>query len=172
MSTTKRLVVNATSGEYIVAASNANEAISPTNIKISRETSFGIADVKPVRAGPAILFAQRKGKNDNPSRRLRELVYNFQTDSYAAPDLTILSEHITHPGLVQGAYVASPDLMIWYARTDGARRGDDLRARPAGGRLAPPRRRRQRQGAQALASIPGGEGDELWMIVERYIDGL
>jgi len=170
MSTTKRLVINATSGEYIVAASNANEAISPTNIKISRETSFGIADVKPVRAGPAILFAQRKGKNTNPSRRLRELVYNFQTDSYTAPDLTILSEHITHPGIVQGAYVASPDLMIWYARTDG--------------HIAAMTYERDQQvvgwhhhfvggngAVKHCASIPGGEGDELWLIVERYIDG-
>ena len=119
MNTTKRLVVNATSGEYTVAASNQNEAITSTNIKVSRETSFGIANVKPVRAGPAILFAQRKGWNANPARRLREFVYNFQTDSYASPDLTILSEHITIPGITQGAYVASPDLMIWYIRADG-----------------------------------------------------
>jgi hypothetical protein len=170
MSTTKRLVINATSGEYIVAASNQNEAISPTNIKISRETSFGIADVKPVRAGPAILFAQRKGKNTNPSRRLRELVYNFQTDSYTAPDLTILSEHITHPGIVQGAYVASPDLMIWYARTDGHVAAMTYERDQqvvgwhhhivGGGGLV-----------RHVASIPGGEGDELWMIVERFIGG-
>src|SRR5262245_5828644 len=168
MSTTKRLVVNATSGEYVVAASNQNEAISPTNIKISRETSFGIADVKPVRAGPAILFAQRKGKNTNPARRLRELVYNFQTDSYIAPDLTILSEHITHPGIIQGAYVASPDLMIWYARTDG-----DVVAMTyerdqqvvgwhhhflGGGGMV-----------KHVAAIPGDEGDELWLITERSV---
>jgi hypothetical protein len=170
MSTTKRLVVNATSGEYTVAASNQNEAISPTNIKISRETSFGIADVKPVRAGPAILFAQRKGRNDNPSRRLREFVYNFQTDSYASPDLTILSEHITEPGLVQGAFVASPDLMIWYARADGHvvamtyERDQQVvgwHHHVIGGNGK----------ARKIASIPGATGDELWIIVERVIDG-
>jgi hypothetical protein len=171
MSTTKRLVVNATSGEWTVAASNQNEAITPTNIKVSRETSFGIADVKPVRAGPAILFAQRKGRNDNPSRRLREFVYNFQTDSYASPDLTILSEHITNPGLVQGAFVASPDLMIWYARADG--------------HVAAMTYERDQQvvgwhhhvvggngKVRKMASIPGVTGDELWMIVERVINGV
>src|SRR5262245_41108498 len=168
MSTTKRLVVNATSGEYIVAASNLSEAISPTNIKISRETSFGIADVKPVRAGPAILFAQRWGKNTNPSRRLRELVYNFQTDSYVAPDLTVLSEHITYPGIIQGAYVASPDLMIWYARSDGDiaamtyERDQQVVGRPhhslGGGGMV-----------KHVAAIPGDEGDELWLITERSV---
>jgi hypothetical protein len=170
LSTTKRLVVNATSGEYTVAASNANEAITSTNIKVSRETSFGTALVKPVRAGPAILFTQRKGRNENPARRLREFVYNFQTDSYAAPDLTILSEHITAPGLIQGAYVAVPDLMIWYARADG-----DMVAMTyerdqqvvgwhhhqiGGGGLA-----------RGVASIPGQDGDELWIIVERVVGG-
>jgi hypothetical protein len=170
LSTTKRLVVNATSGEYTVAASNANEAITSTNIKVSRETSFGTALVKPVRAGPAILFTQRKGRNENPARRLREFVYNFQTDSYAAPDLTILSEHITAPGLIQGAYVAVPDLMIWYARADG-----DMVAMTyerdqqvvgwhhhqiGGGGLG-----------RGVASIPGQDGDELWIIVERVVGG-
>ena len=171
MTTTKRLVVNTSSGEHTVAASNANEAITSTNIKVSEETSFGIADVKPVRAGPAVLFAQRKGRNENPARRLREFVYNFQTDSYAAPDLTILAEHITDPGLVQGAYVASPDLMIWYVRADG-----DMVAmtyerdqqvvgwhhHPIGGNGK----------ARHTASIPGATGDELWLIVERNIPGL
>jgi hypothetical protein len=168
MSTTKRLVVNATSGEYTVAASNTNEAITSTNIKISRETSFGIANVKPVRAGPAILFAQRRGWNQNPARRLRELVYNFQTDSYVAPDLTILSEHITAPGILQGAYVAGPDLMIWYVRADG-----EIVAMTY-------ERDQQVVGwhhhilggdgfAEHIASIPGSDNDELWMIVERLV---
>ena len=170
LNTTKRLVVNATSGEYTVAASNTNEAITSTNIKISRETSFGISSVKPVRAGPAILFAQRKGWNTNPARRLREFVYNFQTDSYVAPDLTILSEHITLPGITVGAYVATPDLMIWYVRADG-----DLVAMTY-------ERDQQVVGwhhhilgglgkARHDASIPGADGDELWMIVERVING-
>jgi hypothetical protein len=170
MSTTKRLVVNATSGEYTVAASNINEAITSTNIKISRETSFGIASVKPVRAGPAILFAQRRGWNQNPARRLREFVYNFQTDSYVAPDLTILSEHITQPGITQGAYIASPDLMIWYVRADG-----DIAAMTY-------ERDQQVVGwhhhhlggngiAEHIASIPGTNGDELWLIVRRIING-
>ena len=171
MATTKRLVINCTSGEYTVAASNANEAITPTNIKVSRETSFGIADVKPVRAGPAILFAQRMGKNSNPSRRLREFVYNFQTDSYVAPDLTILSEHITYPGMVQGAYIASPDLMIWYALEDGTisamtyERDQQVvgwHHHVLGGNGA----------ARKVVSIPGDDGDELYLIVERIIDGV
>jgi hypothetical protein len=170
MSTTKRLVVNATSGEYTVAASNQNEAITSTNIKVSRETSFGIANVKPVRAGPAILFPQRKGWNQNPARRLREFVYNFQTDSYVAPDLTILSEHITAPGITQGAYIATPDLMIWYVRADG----DIVAMTYERDQQVVGWHHHQLGGsgrAEHDASIPGVDGDELWLIVNRTING-
>jgi hypothetical protein len=168
MASTKRLALMATGAEYIVQATSTSEAITPTNIKISRETSFGTSTVHPVRAGPAILFAQRAGVNTNPARRLREFVYNFQTDSYLAPDLTILSDHITFPGLVDGAFCATPDMLIWYARADGMLIGVTYERdqqvvgwhkHPLGGNGA----------VRKTAAIPGQTSDELWMIVDRYI---
>jgi hypothetical protein len=129
MSTTKRLVVNATCGEYTVAASNQNEAISPTNIKISRETSFGIADVKRCGLGlPSCSRSARAATRTRPAACANSSTTSRPTAT-PRPDLTILSEHITDPGLVQGAFVASPDLMILVRAGGRARRCDDLRAR-------------------------------------------
>lgn len=168
MLSTKRLNLLTTSKEYVVGVPT-DKAITPTNIKVSPETSFGSAYVRPVRAGPAILFAQRAGKNENPAHRLREFVYNFQTDSFTAPDLTILAEHITDPGLVSGAFIPTPDMVVWYARADGAMVGLTYERDQQvvgwhkhiiGGSGAKVTR---------LASIPGDNSDELWMIVERRI---
>jgi hypothetical protein len=174
MESTKRLNLFATGGEYIGQATSTNEALTPTNIKTSPETAFGTAEgVKPIRAGPAVLFAQRKGKNENAPRRVREFVYNFQTDQFTAPDLTILADHITKPGLVRGAYIASPDVMVWYCRADGnlctltyerdqqvvGWHAHFLGANDDGALV------------KDLSPLPGDTGDELWMIVERVING-
>lgn len=173
LNSTKKLVLLTSSSEYILSASRSDEAVTPTNVRMSRETNFGSANVRPIRAGPAVLFAQRAGDNANPARRLREFVYNFQTDSYVAPDLTILAEHITYPGIVAGAFQATPDLVVWYARSDGDLVGltyerdqqvvgwhkHALGANEDGGLV------------KWLASIPGSQADEVWMIVERQING-
>jgi len=168
----KKLAVLTTSSEYIMSASRSDEALTPKNVKISRETSYGSAYNKPIRAGPAVLFAQRAGDNANAPRRIREFVYNFQTDSFTAPDLTLLSEHITYPGLLDGAFQATPDLVVWYPRTDGdlvgltyerdqqvvGWHGHELGANQSGGLV------------KQAVTIPGADGDEVWMIVERVIN--
>ncbi len=170
---TKRMVELSTSAELVMSASRADEAITPTNVKISPETNYGVTDVRPVLAGPAVLFVQRKGKNTNPGRRVREFVYNFQTDSYVAPDLTILSEHITKPGLVSGAFQAAPDLVVWYARADGAMVGMTYERdqQVVGWHKHGLGANSDGSGVQCVATIPGDEGDEVWMIVSRVIDG-
>jgi hypothetical protein len=159
-----------TSSEYVLRASRSDEAITPTNVRIARETSYGTANVEPLRIGPVVLFAQRAGDPANPPRRIREHVYNFQTDSYVAPDMTILSEHITASGIVRGAFQQHPDMVIWYALASGSFIGMTYerdqqvigwhRHQLGGGGLV-----------QDIVSLPGVHGDEIYMIVQRVIGG-
>ncbi len=51
--------------------------------------------------------------------KIQELVFDFDTDSYKAPDLTILSEHVTENGIVEMAYQKEPDSILWCVRDDG-----------------------------------------------------
>ena len=37
-------------------------------------------------------------------RKIRELAYNYDTDGYVAPDLTILNETVTETGIKEMAY--------------------------------------------------------------------
>ena len=59
------------------------------------------------------MFVQRA------SRKVRELVYNFDSDSYQAPDLTVLAEHITDSGITEMAFQQEPDNIVWCVLTDG-----------------------------------------------------
>ena len=112
MKATRTLIVMTTGGEYAVSAGTAS-AITPTNISIIKQSNYGSAGVDALSIGNATIFLQRA------KRKMRELAYNFDTDGYVAPDLTILSEHITDSGITQMDYQQEPYSVVWGTRTDG-----------------------------------------------------
>ena len=59
------------------------------------------------------MFVQRA------KRKVRELVYNYDTDGFIAPDLTILAEHISDSGITEMSYQQEPQSILWCVRTDG-----------------------------------------------------
>ena len=59
------------------------------------------------------MFVQRA------KRKIRELAFSTQSDSYVAPDMTILAEHITAGGIEEMAYQQEPDSVAWCVRADG-----------------------------------------------------
>ena len=113
---TRTLICMTTGGEYSVSAGNSS-AITPTNISIVKQSNYGSAGVDALSIGNATIFLQRA------KRKIRELAYNFDTDGYVAPDLTILADHITESGVVQMDYQQEPHSVVWAARTDGVLSG-------------------------------------------------
>ena len=69
MSAGRTLVVGTTGGEFAVRSAASDEPITPLNIQIKRQSTFGTADTQPIQIGPATLFLQRA------KRKIRELVY-------------------------------------------------------------------------------------------------
>ena len=170
------LAVGTVGGEFIVAASTAGEALTPTNVRVVRQTTYGSHNTGPIRISSVLLFIQRA------RRKVREFVYKFETDSYVAPDLTILSEHLTSTGLVEMAFQQEPDSTVWCVLEDGTLLGMTYlrdqevvgwHSHVLGGKS-------DAAGTQAVvesvAVIPGtgndGAGvDELWVSVHRYVNG-
>ena len=113
---TRTLICMTTGGEYSVSAGNSS-AITPTNISIVKQSNYGSAGVDALSIGNATIFLQRA------KRKIRELAYNFDTDGYVAPDLTILADHISETGIVQMDYQQEPYSIVWAARTDGVLSG-------------------------------------------------
>ena len=107
------LVVGTSGGEFAASSSATGEPLTPTNVQIKRQTTYGASKVSPVQSGNAVLFLQRA------KRKIRELVYNFDVDGYIAPDMTILAEHISEGGFDDIDIQQEPDNIIWAVRADG-----------------------------------------------------
>ena len=166
----RTLVVGTTGGEFTVSADGTNASITPTNVTIKRQSSFGSANVDAIPAGNAILFLQKA------KRKIRELAYNFDSDGYVAPDLTILNEAVTKTGINEMSYQQEPDSIIWCVREDGQlagltyQRSENVIAwhrHIFGGVFG--------SGdavCESVASISGTlTEDEVWVIIKRTING-
>lgn len=112
MKATRTLIVMTTGGEYAVSA-GSGIAITPTNISIVKQSNYGSSNVDALSIGNATIFLQRA------RRKIRELAYNFDSDGYVAPDLTILADHISETGILQMDYQQEPYSVVWGVRTDG-----------------------------------------------------
>lgn len=106
-----------TSGEEIIMASgNFDEALTPSNVTMRAQSFYGSTPIQPIQLQNSILFVERNGQR---VREMRELSpYVAQTD-FVAPDLTLLAEHITKPGIVEMDFGRLPDPLAYFVRSDG-----------------------------------------------------
>jgi hypothetical protein len=151
-------------GEF--SMSGGEGPLTPTNVRIRSQTTYGASACRPVRVGNEIVWVSRGG------RKVRSSGYRFDSDSYAAPDLSILAEHITDGGedggIFEMAYTQEPDQLVWMIRGDGVLvylaldRDQDAvgfsRATTLGY-------------FDSVAVIPNGDHDQAWVATERTIDG-
>ena len=174
----RTLLIGTVGGEFVATASTSAEPITPTNIQIKRQAGYGTSDVDALLAGNRILFVQRAGK------KVRELVFDFDSDGYIAPDLTLLAEHIAGSGVGTGftnwTYQQEPDSIVWVVRSDGVltgmtyQRGENVVAwhrHILGGAFSSGNAVVESVAAisNSLASSKGE--DSLYMIVKRTING-
>lgn len=174
ISTDKGLLAGTAAGEWLVRPSSLTEALTPTNISAKEATHYGSTTASPVSAGKAQLFIQRAG------RKVRELAYVFEVDGFKAPDMSLLAEHITRPGIDEIAYQEQPQAIMWGARSDGVLLGLTYErdqkvvawhrhelggtSNAAGDEIPV---------VESVAVIPAPDAtrDELYMVVQRYING-
>jgi len=161
MAAAKALMPLTYGGEYTMEGGN-DEALTPTSVKARSPSVYGCNQVKPLRIGNEVLFVQRAG------RKVRSLAYSITTDTYNAPDLTVLAEHITASGIADMAYQQEPGSRLWCVRKDGKLATLTL-DRDEGVIAWTPQ---QTDGLyESCATIPNAEGDEVWFIVQRTVDG-
>ena len=106
------LFVGTEGGEFTVSESNSGEAFGPANVKFSPQTSKGSCSIQPAKVADSTLFVQRSGK------KVHELVYDFNSDSFVVPDVTVFAEHIPRPGISNIAW-EDDRCILWCVRKDG-----------------------------------------------------
>ncbi len=152
------LCMGALSGEGTAESDNIITPTNPPSIK--SQTTHGSAEVQPIRIGKAVLFLQKAQK------KIREFVYDYATDAYNAPDLTILSSHISGDGILGMIYQQEPLPIIWAYTADemiGCTYDRSINAigwhrHPTDGVV------------KSLITIPYQNKDQVWGIVQRTIN--
>jgi len=109
----QKMAIGTAGGEFTFSSSGNEEAVTPTNLRVLRQGTRGVHTTRPVRVDNRVLFIQYH------QRKLRELAFDFASDSFVSPDLTILSENVTGDGLVEMAFQQEPDSVVWAVRDDG-----------------------------------------------------
>jgi hypothetical protein len=156
------LIIGCVGGEWRVGADDSGTAITPTNVTAKERDTTGCANTLPVTVDDATLFVQRE------QRQIRELSYQFEVDGYKAPDLAILSEHITESGILGLTYQQNPLSVVWSYRADGKFLGMTyLRDQDVVGWHI-----HETDGeVESMVTIPGDGYVEVWAIVKRTVNG-
>lgn len=112
---TSNLVIGTAGAEWIAKQASTADPLSPTNIQVLQQTTYGSDSVPVRRVGTSALFVQRSG------RKIRELQYNFDVDAYIAKDVSILSEHLFTENnyTVDNTFQSEPDSIYWIAMQSG-----------------------------------------------------
>lgn len=171
----KALQIGTFGGTFSASSGSDTVPISPTNIIVVRDTTYGSAAIIPKRIGNFIYYIQRNLKT------LRELGENPESiaETQRALDITVLSDHITgDDGIVDMAYQQSPNNVLWLVRDDGevatlTRQIDQevigWTRQILGGSFVSTATAQAE--VESVAVIPGFTGDDqVWFIVKRTID--
>lgn len=163
------LHIGTRAAEHVLSASNTSEALTAGNVRAQRRTTRGSKpQVAPVLVGSSLLFVQRSG------RKLIELLLDDESDSETtADDLTVLADTVVQTGIRKMAYQQEPHRVIWCVLDDGQlvafsyEREQQVAAwhrHPLGGTDVV---------VESVAVIPhqDGDGDQVWLVVKRTIDG-
>ena len=162
----RQLQILTAGGEY-VATGGADNPITPTNIRVSSETTHGCRGVAPLRVGDVTLFVTRAGK------QLREFTIRADSisDVYVAPDLLLLAEHLTEgTTIVDLAYQREPRSTIWALRSDGVLLACSYRREE---NVVAWSRHTTCGTFESVAVIPhpDGDRDQVWVTAKRTIAG-
>lgn len=157
-----RTLIALTYGGEFTLSGGVEKAIAPTNIQVKNQSTYGCNRVRPCRIGNELYFAQRA------NRKIRAMAYRYDTDAYSAPDVSVLSEHLTESGVVDMAYQQEPESVMWLVRADGALASVTVdREQDVIGWAS-----HTTDGAyESVATVPVAGGEEAWLVVKRHVNG-
>lgn len=161
-----RLLVGTQGSEWQIWQENTTTGFSPSNIQAKQMSGWGSASVKPQLIDISVLYCHRSQK------RFYEATYNYLYDLYRSKDMNYLADHILRDGngVVDTALQLDPYPTLWVLRADGVLIGltyvqDE--------QITAWHRHVYDGVVESIACIPNPQtnSDQLWMIINRTING-
>jgi len=109
----QRLLVGTSGSEVSIRSSSLDRPLTPTNITLKDASTFGSANVSPVRKDSKGIFVHRSGK------KVMATGFSFDDKDYRSGDLTELNEDICGTGITELAIQREPETYVWCVREDG-----------------------------------------------------
>lgn len=161
------MLIGTLAQEFAAFGGGLGDPITPTNTRIVPQSNEGSAAIQPARAGNEVLFVNRSG------RKIYAIDFDAAGGNYQAIDLTELASHITAGGytFTRLAWARNPASVMWALRSDGLlcsltyRKDQQIwgwARHPLGDGTV-----------ESICVIPSPDGtvDDLWMIVNRTVNG-
>lgn len=156
------LIVMTTNAEWAVNGSDGIFCASPAPVS-NLQSYYGSSKIKPIVSGSMVLFVQSGGSI------IRDLGYNYLSDSYDGEELTLLANHIFEgKQVVDMAYSKEPYRIVWCVMNDGSLNG--LTYNPK--QKVSAWHTHQTQGKfESVAVIRENNEDIAYFVINRIIDG-
>jgi hypothetical protein len=163
----RQMIVGTTGAIWPIQASSNLEPLSPVNINARPSAIVGSAVVKPVLVSDEIVYLSAS------SHKMLAIGFEFERDAFVPQNLSVLADHFTEERIIQLAYSQEPHSVVWACRSDGLLVGITYE-------------RTQRvlgwhghhlggidSKVLSIANVVDDTQayDQLWMIVERTING-
>lgn len=157
------LLVLTSQSEYALIG-NATGIVTPAEINPRQYSTIGVSQIYPLLVNGAILFVQAR------NTQIRDMNFEFQTDSYRGSELSIFSSHLFDGYTVKDwTYQQIPHSIIWVVRSDGVLLG--LTYVHEQELLAWHRHDFQDATVEQVCAVPESTEDYLYLVVKRTVNG-
>lgn len=152
-----------TSAEFTLSGGAGSEPVTPTNVNVLRETTFGTGNVRPLRAGNSTILIQKGAE------KVKEITFDLDTDGLLGVDLTVLADHLARGGLTDMVWQQEPELLLWFVHADGRLIG--LTYDRANATVGWHEHSLGGNGVvESITAIPSGAEDQVYLSVKRTIN--
>lgn len=103
-----------TSGGVWKITEGSDGVLTPSSVGVRQQSTKGASAVPPVTINATVLYLESNGT------RIRDLGYDYSSDTYTGNDLSIMAEHLFNGHQITGmAFADEPDGLLWCVRDDG-----------------------------------------------------
>jgi hypothetical protein len=168
----RHMLVGTSNGIWPVLAASVDEAITPTNVHVTRAARVGAARIQPVGSASGVIYVSQSRK------KVMFAAYDIALDTYEPENLTLLADHITGSGVDEIVHALDPFGLVWCRRDDGKLAALTLERQQqvwgwhrheiagsfgAGGAVVE---------TEAVIPSPNEDHGQLWLGVKRTINGV